>query len=196
MGDAVEAAAVRARVAHLHAVDWSGEPAVVRAVAHDCERLLAESRWLRGRVAALESAVAAGDARPGLFRLGDFTLASGAASGFKIDCDALTPADWAALAAMAVELLPLLPFTRVVGVPRGGVPFADALAGYATEPARPRVLFAEDVVTSGGSVERFRADYTARTATRGFDFEPVGVCVFARGRCPPWVHPLFRLPGA
>jgi hypothetical protein len=69
-----------------------------------------------------------------LFQLGDFTLASGASSLWKIECDALTPEDWQALAQMAVEILP--PFGEVVGVPRGGVPFADALRPFVTKYCR------------------------------------------------------------
>lgn len=118
-----------------------------------------------------------------LFRLGDFTLASGAKASWKIDCDALRLDDWAALAKMAAELLP--PFGAVEGVPQGGVLFAQALRQYQT-PGCPTLLIAEDVVTTGGSVERQRAGRR----------NVVGVAVFCRGRCPGWVLPLFTMPGA
>lgn len=55
-----------------------------------------------------------------LFKLGDFELHSGQRSNWKIDCDALTPADWRALAKMIVDRL--APFGAVEGVPRGGLP--------------------------------------------------------------------------
>ena len=115
-----------------------------------------------------------------LFRLGDFTLHAGAASRWKIDCEALTPGDWEALAAIAAEILP--PFGAVEGVPRGGLPFADALRAHAA--ADGWLLIAEDVVTSGASMERVRAGR-----------EALGVCAFARGPCPDWVLPLFALHG-
>lgn len=123
----------------------------------------------------------------GLFQLGDFTLRSGAKSAWKIECDVLTPDDWAALAKMAAEILP--PFGFVYGVPRGGVPFAHALQEYASDYCLDPVLIAEDVVTTGGSMERYRAEHDPGIATR-----VIGVCVFARGPCPEWVTPLFRMP--
>lgn len=117
---------------------------------------------------------------PGLFQVGDFVLRSGLRSGWKIECDALSEGDWAAAALMAAEILP--PFGRVEGVPRGGVPFALALARHAT---RGPLLIAEDVVTTGGSMERFRAGR-----------EAIGVALFGRGSPPDWVTPLFRMATA
>lgn len=124
----------------------------------------------------------------GLFQLGDFKLASGRHAAWKIECDALTADDWAALAKMAADILP--PFGRAVGVPRGGLPFAAAMQRYVT-PAAGLVVVCEDVVTTGGSITRFvealEADIPALPTT--------GVCVFARGDCPDWVRPLFRWTG-
>lgn len=128
--------------------------------------------------------------RPALFQHGKFTLASGATSDYKIECDALTPDDWEGLAAMAMAFLPS-PFGRVVGVPRGGIPFAKALEKYAN-PASKRLLIAEDVVTTGGSIERFSLN---NPVVQDDPVTVIGVCVFARGKCPGWVTPLFRLPG-
>ncbi len=128
--------------------------------------------------------------RPALVQTGDFTLASGAKSTWKLECDALTPADWAGLAAVAVQFLPT--FCHVEGVPRGGLPFAAALAKYAT-PDSPRLLVAEDVCTTGGSITRFLEAYEAYGSKARFT-EAVGVCVFCRDRHPHWVTPLFRMP--
>jgi orotate phosphoribosyltransferase len=114
-----------------------------------------------------------------LFRAGDFTLAGGRRSWWRIDCDALAADDWAVLARLAAERLP--PFGDVEGVPLGGLPFAAALRPHAT-PDCSTLLIAEDVVTTGGSMERFREGRAA-----------LGVAAFCRGRCPPWVTPLFSL---
>lgn len=124
-----------------------------------------------------------------LFQLGDFTLASGAKSPWKIDCDALSEGDWAALAAMAAERLP--PFGSAWGVPRGGLPFAQALQRHRALGCET-ALIAEDVVTTGGSMERY-LEALRRDPQVVFPRDCIGVCVFARGPCPGWVYPLFRL---
>ena len=124
----------------------------------------------------------------GLFQRGEFTLASGAKSQRKIECDALTQEDWDALAAMAVEFLP--PFSVTVGVPRGGIPFAQALQPYQTLEAST-ILVCEDVVTTGGSIAQYRKQLEEVYPN---PFKYLGVCVFARGKCPDWVTPLFQMP--
>lgn len=121
-----------------------------------------------------------------LFQSGDFTLASGQKSRWKIECDSLSKEDWDGLAAIAVEILP--PFGKVVGVPRGGLPFAEALQRY-ENPTVMTLLIAEDVVTTGGSIERFLSKYPHPKAWINI----IGVAAFARGKCPAWVKPIFIL---
>lgn len=113
-----------------------------------------------------------------LFRQGDFVLSSGGQSKWKIDCDALTAEDWNTLAAMAVEILP--PFKDVIGVPRGGVPFAAALYPYCKSEGG--ILIADDVLTTGASMQRMKDMYK----------NPIGIVVFARYSPLPWIHHLFR----
>lgn len=81
-----------------------------------------------------------------LFQLGNFTLSSGNPSAWNIECEALTPADWATLAYLTAQRAK--EFRDVVGVPRGGLPFADALRPYAVD-AGP-ILVVDDVLTTGG----------------------------------------------
>lgn len=128
-----------------------------------------------GKWPVVPTPVAASLTPQSLFQSGAFTLHSGEAAHWKIDCDALTDADWATLAEMAVSVLPA--FGAVEGVPRGGLRFAQALHRYVTTGP---LLIAEDVVTTGASLEQQRAGR-----------EAVGVAVFARGSCPAWVRPLF-----
>ncbi len=142
------------------------------------------------KVATEKPAPKAKKAKAALFQLGEFVLRSGQRSEWKIEADALTPDDWEALAKMASEILP--PFGAVHGVPRGGVPFANALRKYsrACSTGIPRpVLIAEDVCTTGGSMERFRAGLGSLAS----GWPSIGVCVFARGECPGWVTPLFSM---
>lgn len=118
-----------------------------------------------------------------LFEYGDFTLNSGAKAKWKIECDALTVADLRALAFMAAQVLP--PFYAAVGVPRGGTVLAEAVNEYKSHGPW---LVVDDVLTTGGSMERQRARLdTANGPT-------LGLVLFARGPCPPWVRALFQLP--
>lgn len=119
---------------------------------------------------------------PPLFQKIDFTSHAGLALHWKIECDALTIEDWDGLAQMAVEILP--PFGEVEGIPTGGIRFADALAPFATEGP---LLIADDVLTTGGSMEQFRALHS-RGAHTCF-----GVVAFARGACPDWVTPVLSI---
>ncbi len=114
----------------------------------------------------------------GLFQSGTFTLHSGSQSAWKIDCDSLTNDDLETLAQMAAEILPA--FGEVIGVPEGGLRFAEALRRYSRLGP---TLIADDVLTTGGSMERFHMVGT-----------DLGVVIFARGKCPDWVTPLFQIP--
>ena len=120
-----------------------------------------------------------------LFQYGDFKLSSGITSKWKIECDALTVFDLRALAFMAFKILPRR-FYIVDGVPTGGLLFAEAMRQYATISAP--TLIVDDVLTTGASMERMKA---SRTHPRG---EPMGLVIFARGPCPPWVQAIFQLP--
>lgn len=113
-----------------------------------------------------------------IFQLGKFTLASGRVSDFKIDCDALNDADWKALAWLVATRYP--PFGKVEGVPRGGLPFAEALQQYC-HPESNTLLIADDVLTTGGSMEKQRAGRDA-----------IGIVVFSRAKIvPQWINFIF-----
>lgn len=122
-----------------------------------------------------------------LFQLGDFTLASGAKSNFKLECDALSDADWECLAHMITRVVG--PFKDVISVPRGGDKLALALGPLATTGP---TLIVDDVLTTGRSM--------IRTLLERFDGKDIldgkvkGAVVFARGQCPSWVTPLFQMP--
>ena len=113
----------------------------------------------------------------GLFVQQWFTGNSGLELPWKIECDALTDDDIATLAFMLIEVIP--PFGEVEGVPRGGLRIADALQQYVTEGP---LLIVDDVLTTGGSMERQRAGRDA-----------IGAVLFARGWTMDWVTPLFTM---
>lgn len=112
-----------------------------------------------------------------LFRNGYFTLASGLEAKWKIECDALVEEDWATLAMMAVEGFGNP--SSVVGVPRGGLPFAKALAPHCQAEGPQWIV--DDVFTTGRSIKMLRT------------VKQTGVVVFARTPPPHWIKALFTM---
>lgn len=113
-----------------------------------------------------------------LFQMGSFELHSGVISPWKIDCDALTEQDWATLSYLARRISG--PFRAVEGVPTGGLKLARRIAFFDAN-IDGCLLIVDDVLTTGGSMEKQRGDRDA-----------IGIVVFARGPCPDWVTPLFQ----
>ena len=113
-----------------------------------------------------------------LFNIGIFGLHSGGTSDFKIDCDAFTDRDWKHLARLVANSLS---FQSVIGIPRGGTKFAEALKKYCSSG---KALIVDDVLTTGNSMQAYRE-------TIGED--TIGVVVFARGPHQDWIHPIFTL---
>jgi hypothetical protein len=115
-----------------------------------------------------------------LFKFGWFASHSGFQLPWKIDCeDGLRDEDWNALASIVAGKFG---FSDVYGIPRGGTKFARALAPFC-EPGYP-TLIVDDVLTTGRSFEDARQRFSANC---------IGVVVFARGRCPDWVWPIFTV---
>lgn len=119
-----------------------------------------------------------------LFPSGMFTAHSGALLPWKIECDALTDEDLFTLAGVASRVLP--EFNGVYGVPRGGVRFANAMLRHRTPSYAAPLLIVDDVLTTGRSME-------AAKARLGGTERTLGLVMFARGTCPPWVRTLFAL---
>ncbi len=111
-----------------------------------------------------------------IFKSGKFILHSGGKSEFKIDCDALTDEDIDSIARIISERRI---FSSVYGVPSGGVRLAAALEKYC-KPWGPRLII-DDVLSTGNSMNEVYKDGDA------------GVVIFARGKCPKWVKPIFQM---
>jgi len=117
-----------------------------------------------------------------LFKLGDFILHSGQKSYWKIDCDALTTEDWVTLARIVYESVGK--FRKAIGIPIGGLKLAKALKSYQFSNPEYPILIVDDVLTTGKSMERLRQEINDKC---------IGVVVFARGECPDWITPLFKV---
>lgn len=120
-----------------------------------------------------------------LFQKVDIILNSGQRSDFKIECDALTDND---IECFAHLISKKYKFRKVVGVPRGGVRIEDALQKYTTNDPNDPLLMVDDVLTTGGSMIRYRNQYEEM----GYD-NIVGVVLFARGECPDWIESVFKM---
>lgn len=109
-----------------------------------------------------------------LFIKKNFISAAGLALTWKIECDALTPDDWYAIAAICAPSLPS--FGRVVAVPKGGKLLAAEFEKFVKQNEQ-RILVVDDVWTTGSSMAKIGI---------GFD-KWIGFVAFARGELPAHV---------
>jgi hypothetical protein len=115
-----------------------------------------------------------------------FKMHSGGQGFFKIECDALTDEEIKTGAVLIHHLVG--PFGSVVGVPRGGLRLAEALNPYLWGDGPPLVV--DDVLSTGQSMEAARV----KLAAEGASFPAIkGAVLFSRGRCPPWIVPVFQM---
>ena len=68
---------------------------------------------------------------PDLFQKVDFISHAGIPLSWKIECDAIKPQEWNCFATMIMDYQ-TEPFSKVVGIPRGGLPLQYALEPYVT----------------------------------------------------------------
>ena len=125
--------------------------------------------------------------KPSLFQRKDFIGHAGTNLSFKIECDSLTNED---IECIAYLISTKLTFSRVYGVPTGGLRLAKALQQYSTNLPTifTKVLIVDDVFTTGRSME------VHRYATQYLHFgKAIGIVIFSRGICPSWITPIFQL---
>ena len=88
-----------------------------------------------------------------LFRKVDFISHAGIPISYKIECDGISEAEWSAIAKMIMDYQ-IEPFSKVVGIPRGGLPLQFAMEEYVT-PGDHAWLVVDDVYTTGTSFREF-----------------------------------------
>lgn len=117
-----------------------------------------------------------------LFELGLFDLRSGIRAAWRINAESLGPSSLDTIAYLISTKVG--PFGIVLGVPRGGVPIARHLKRYESMDS-PVLLIVDDVLTTGGAMEEFRAGREAK-----------GCVIFDRSQevqTPDWIQALWRL---
>ena len=122
-----------------------------------------------------------------LFQTTDFKSHSGLDLSWKIECDALQDGEWFTLSKMIMEISP--PFSKAVGIPRGGVKLGDLLNIHGTGKRTDPICIVDDVITTGESMNDFKRTKHWREPT-----EYIGWVVFARTTPPDWVNVLFQMP--
>ncbi len=163
--------------------DNNNDPGIAETIHYLIDHIEQQrSDIARLRVATMRGEVMTQSNQLTLFQSGNFTLHSGEKSSFKIDCDALLDSDIETLAAMIADRCS--PFGGTWGIPMGGLRMAKALDKYGDRVSD--VLIVDDVLTTGGSMERARQQFPGAK----------GAVIFARGKCPDWIMPLFTLTDA
>ena len=121
-----------------------------------------------------------------LFEQVDFISHAGIPLAWKIECDAIRPEWWDGLARMIMDYQ-TEPFSKVVGIPRGGLPLQHAMEKYITPGDHP-MMVVDDVYTTGTS---FREFCTSKHTMWAFKW-----VIFARKPIPEseGVSALFTMP--
>jgi len=115
-----------------------------------------------------------------LFEKKKWIMHSGEESDFKIECDALTLADWDTIAHLIAKRVS---FVNAIGVPQGGLKLAEALREY--KKSSGPSLIVDDVLTAGRSM--------MQKHSVSYQYNIIGIVLFARGRCPDWITPIFQM---
>ncbi len=127
-----------------------------------------------------------------LFQDVKFTSHAGKKLDFKIECDALTQDDWDCIAHIISKKFK---WFVVFGVPTGGNKLANALKKYSKSrnigSSNKLYLLVDDVFTTGDSMEREIQRLNCEENIGKVDVQ--GVVLFARGKCPNWITPIFQL---
>ena len=115
-------------------------------------------------------------------------LHAGGESNFLIDCESLTNEDLASVAGLVATTYS---FREVIGIPNGGLKFADALRPYCKSESQI-VLIVDDVLTTGVSMREFRQ----KLIGNGMYWRNIrGLALFVRDESsrPLWVQGVFTL---
>ena len=122
-----------------------------------------------------------------LFQKVDFKSHAGLDLHWKIEMDALSHKEWECIAQMIMELTPT--FKEAIGIPRGGTILGKLLNQHGTGIREHPICIVDDVLTTGGSMNEFKAKRQWRNPSKY-----IGWVVFSRSQTPHWVNALFQMP--
>ena len=122
-----------------------------------------------------------------------FVSNAGLELDFKIDCDFLTDDDIECVTQYIISRTPA--FCEVVGVPRGGCRLMNALRQYKEHSFDNDILIVDDVMTTGGSMERMRETVHEAIVDGSIAFTGniVGWVIFVRNEMPDWINAMFKM---
>ena len=118
-----------------------------------------------------------------LFQKMNFISHSGKKLDFKIECDALVDKDWDTIAYLISKKIK---FRCVTGIATGGTKLESALEKYITKD-QGVLLIVDDVITTGKTMKE------CKDVNSEWKHGISGVVLFARGKCPDWITPVFQL---
>lgn len=126
-----------------------------------------------------------------LFQKIDFISHAGLAMTWKLECDAISDAEWKCLAKIISEI-ETRPFSNVIGIPRGGIKLQNELLNYVSGNENDPVLIVDDVWSTGASFEEFTGIHIIQQMTENVGW--FGWCIFARTRTIDNIKVLFQMP--
>lgn len=123
-----------------------------------------------------------------------FTSHSGLRLDWKIECDALSDSDLECLARAAIGMLERIdwPRNRFVGVPRGGLRFAEALNSLSDGDDGSEPIVVDDVYTTGTSVREAMEKHGAKRALVIYARGIIGSDVLALFQANYYLDPIIR----
>jgi len=123
-----------------------------------------------------------------LFQSINFKSHAGLDLSWKIEMDVLTDNEWNTIANMILEISP--PFSKAIGIPRGGVLLGELLNKHGTNKEEDPICIVDDVLTTGMSMVEYREGLPLERWQKSC---ALGWVVFARVKPPKWIKALFQM---
>ena len=115
-----------------------------------------------------------------MFRLGEYKSRSGRMLPYKVECNDLTYED---MIAIADHIKRNYEFGAIYAMSENMIPITKMLKEHMS--CHRTILVLDDVLTTGETFKTFKNTYKGK-------FDIIGVVIFARGKCPSWVKPIWR----